>query len=250
MRKASNPKYVTFGPAETIVTFATDRGQLRTNDSGEFFFREMTDGRFTCASPDLERQLIDAGVRAGQPIGITRTLYNRCVTWKVRAIGQVTEMPAPVPASATRKPKAKPSNGLPERLYAQPESAKVALVASSDGQLIAAPVKSEPPAPVFPECEPAVSGTAPKETKAEQPQADSPTLIMRCMVAAVDAAAKATAHGQQIGFPVTFGPGEIERIAVTLYINSAQQPFSGPSGYSKPNGQARSHFNGNAAARA
>src|ERR1700735_3854707 len=66
MRRASNPKYVTFGPTETVVTFATDRGQLRTNDAGEFFFRQMTDGRFTCASPDLERQLITAGVRAGQ----------------------------------------------------------------------------------------------------------------------------------------------------------------------------------------
>lgn len=104
--------------------------------------------------------------------------------------------------------------------------------------------KPDPPAPAFPECEPAVNGTAPAEMKAEQPQTDTPTLIMRCMVAAVDAAAKATAHGQQIGFPVTFGPGEIERIAVTLYINSAQ---SVPPRYGKPNGQARSHFNGNAA---
>jgi hypothetical protein len=265
-RRVSSPKYVKFGPTETVVTFATDRGSLRRNDSGEFFFRELTDGRFTCASPDLERQLIDAGVRAGQPIGITRTLYNRCVTWKVRAIGQVAEMPSPVPASTTRKPKAN-AHELPERLYAKPEFAKVALaahskttgscapenidsetngrvalVASSDGQLIAAPVKSEPPAPVFPECEPAVNGAAP--TEAAQPQADSPTLIMRCMVAAVDAAAKATAHGQQIGFPVAFGPGEIERIAVTLYINSAQPPFAGPPRYSKPNGQARSHYNG------
>jgi hypothetical protein len=222
MRRISNPKYVTFGPAETVVSFATDRGQLRTNDSGEFFFREMTDCRFTCASPELERQLIDAGVRAGQQVAITRTLYNRCVTWKVRTIGQVTEMPSPAPAATTRKPKATPSNGFPEQLYAKPE----------------------PPAPLFPECEPAASGAAPTEPKAEQPRAVSPTLIMRCMVAAVDAAAKATAHGQEIGFPVTFGPGEIERIAVTLYINSAQ---SGPPRYSKPNGQARSHYNGSAA---
>jgi hypothetical protein len=220
MRKISNPKYVTFGPTETVVSFATDRGQLRTNDAGEFFFREMSDGRFTCASPDLERQLIDASVRAGQPIGITRTLYNRCVTWKVRVIGQVAEMPR----TATSNGKSR-ANGLPERLYAKPE----------------------PSAPAFPECEPAAKDTAPTETKADQPQADSPTLIMRCMVAAVDAAAKATTHGQQIGFPVTFGPGEIERIAVTLYINSAQQTFSGPPRYSKPNGQARSHVNGNAA---
>ena len=130
MRRASNPNYVKFGPAELVVSFATDRGQLRTNDAGEFFYREFTDGRFCCASPDLERQLIDSRVRAGQQVGITRTTYNRAVTWRVRSIGQVAQMPPAVHAS-TSKPKVKP-NGLPEQLYAKPE----------------------PPAPVFPECEP------------------------------------------------------------------------------------------------
>jgi hypothetical protein len=217
MRKISNPNYVAFGPIETVVMFATDRGQLRTNDTGDFFFREFTDGRFTCASPDLERQLIDAGVRAGVPVGITRATFNRVVIWKVRIIAPVAEMPRTIPATSMGQAR---TNGLPERLYSKPE----------------------PPAPAFPECEPPAYGTVAPETKVEKTQADSPTLIMRCMVAAVDAAAKATAHGQQIGFPVAFGPGEIERIAVTLYINSAQPPRS-----SKPNGQARSHYNGTVA---
>jgi hypothetical protein len=217
MRRASNPKYVTFGPTETFVTFATDRGQLRTNDAGESFFRDMADGRFTCASPDLERQLIDAGVRAGIPVGITRATFNRTVSWKIRIVAAVSEMPRAVPATNIGQARA---NGFPERLYAKPE----------------------PPVPAFPECEPPANGTVAPEKKIEQTQADSPTLIMRCMVAAVDAAAKATAHGQKIGFPVAFGPGEIERIAVTLYINSAQPPR-----YSKPNGQARSHYNATAA---
>lgn len=109
-----------------------------------------------------------------------------------------------------------------------------------DGQPIAAPVKMEPPAPVFPECEqPAANATAEPTAKA-----DTPTLITRCMVAAVDAAAKATAHGQAIGFPITFGAPEIEAIAVTLYINAQDSR----GGYRKPNNQARSHYqNGNGA---
>ena len=209
MRKASNPKYVTFGPTETVVTFATDRGQLRTNDAGEFFFREMTDGRFTCASPDLERQLKTAGVRAGQPIGITRALYNRSVTWKVRAIGQVAEMPSPVPASTTRKPTAKPSNGLPDQLYAKPE----------------------PPAPVFPECEPSRDG---QPLPNIEPAADG-GLLGRCLCEALNACKVAHAHATAIGLPTTFGPGEIERMAVSVFIERTR---NGSAVERKPAGRA------------
>ncbi len=244
MRKASNPNYVKFGPTEMVVTFTADRGQLRRNDSGEYFLRDIVDGKFTCASPDLERQLIDARVRAGQQVGITRKTYNRCAVWTVRPIGQVTTIAAS-PREATAKPKPK-THDLPERLYAKPGpvlngNGKPSLVASPDGQLVAAPVPPEPPAPAFPECE------QPATAPAEQAKPDSPTLITRCMLAAVDAAAKATAHGQEIGFPVTFGAPEIEAIAVTLYIR-AQDTLGG---YRKPNNKARSHYqNGNAGERA
>jgi hypothetical protein len=222
MRRISNPNYVKFGPAEMFVSFAKDRGDLRTNDSGQFFYRELADGRFTCASPELGRQLIDAGVRAGEQVGITRKTYNRCAIWTVRPIDQVAQMPREVPTTRKAKPTA---HELPERLFAKPEPP------NRDGQPVA-----QAPAPVFPECVPATNGTA----LTEPLKVDSPTLITRCMLAAVDAAAKATAHGQEIGFPVTFGAPEIEAIAVTLYINA-----SGPSGYRMPNNQARSHYNGN-----
>jgi hypothetical protein len=224
MRRINSPNYVKFGPTETVVTFAKDRGELRRNDTGEFFFRELSDGKFTCAAPDLERQLINAGVRAGVPIGITRTMYNRCVTWKVRAIGQVAEIAPAVRPSTTSKPKAKP-NGFPERLYSTPE----------------------PPAHVFPECEPVAAKT--EQPKIEQPKPEGPNLITRCMRAAVEAAADATAHGKAIGYDVAFGAPEIEALAVTLYIR-AQETLGGPSGYRRPNGQARSHYNGNAAQKA
>jgi hypothetical protein len=211
MRRASNPNYVKFGPAETVVMLAKDRGELRTNDSGEFFFRELMDGRFTCASPDLERQLINSGVRAGQQVGITRATYNRAAVWTVRPIGRIAQMPPAVHAS-TSKPKVKP-NGLPEQLYAKPE----------------------PPAPAFPEAEtPATTATA------VQPNPQGPTLITRCMRAAVDAAADATARGHEIGLQVAFGAAEIQALACTLYIQ-ASKTLSSPDGRQvarKPNGHA------------
>jgi hypothetical protein len=194
MRPARNPKYVTFGPKETIVTFTSARGELRTNDSGEFFLRNMADGRFTCASPDLERQLLDAGVRAGMPVGITRNIYNRVAIWKVRIVGRVTQMPArESAANTTSQPKL---NGLPERVYA----------------------KVEPPPPVFPECDPAA---APSTQVATAPAASLPVeggLIWRSLREAIDAAKAGQAHAAAIGFPLTFSSSDIQDLASTIFI--------------------------------
>ena len=227
VRKAKSINYVTFGPTERVVIFATDRGQLRSNDSGQFFFRKFTDGKFTCCSPDLERQLIDSGVRAGQPIGITRALYNRCVTWKVRAIGQLAEMPAPVPSSTTRKPQAKPSSGLPEQLYAKPE----------------------PPAPVWDDVQNATGAngvvqSAPSATGqtngVQHTEAITPAdggLLGRCLVQALDACKVAQAHAATIGMAMTFDSGDIERMAVSLLIERTR---NGSAIERKPAGKAPS----------
>jgi hypothetical protein len=217
MRKSSSPNYVKFGPAELVVTFATDRGQLRTNDAGEFFYREFTDGRFCCASPDLERQLIQAGVRAGQQVGITRTTYNRAVIWRVRSIRQVAQMPRE--ASTTSKPKPI-AHELPAHLYAKPE----------------------PPAPVFPECETPATSTP----KTEQPTPDTvPSLtgegglLGRCLCEALNACKVAHAHADKVGLPVTFGPSEIERMAVSIFIERTRY---GSVAERKPNGTAGSGY--------
>ena len=246
MRRINSPNYVKFGPTETIVTFAKDRGELRRNDTGEFFFRELSDGKFTCAAPDLERQLINAGVRAGVPIGITRTMYNRCVTWKVRAIGQVAEIAPAARPSTTSKPKAKPT-GFPERLYSTPE----------------------PPALVFPECEPAnhpINGGAGLEVNADgqliaaraQPSAlngvphaeagvQTPVaggLLGRCLVEALDACRVAQSHAAAIGMAMTFDSGDVERMAVSIFIERTR---NGSAIERFPASQARSHYNGTAA---
>src|SRR5579863_362545 len=96
-RVVANPNYLTFTMAETICIPKSDRGQLRTNNMGEFFYREfIVEGmeKFACASPELERAVIDAGCRAGQPIGIARIRRkDRTVIWHVRLMGEVAEIP-------------------------------------------------------------------------------------------------------------------------------------------------------------
>ena len=72
----SLPNYVKFSKQETVVTLAEDRGTLKTNTYGEYFLRMFADGRFCCAASDLERKLIDAGLRAGSTVGITCEKYG------------------------------------------------------------------------------------------------------------------------------------------------------------------------------
>jgi hypothetical protein len=196
------------------VVFAYETGRLcskRWPGAEDCYARQTKDGRilFVDAAEEMRLQKM---VRAGQPVILCRektTAGSKYLT--IKSPAPVLKGPLGIVNGRT----------IPDTKYA----------------------KSETPAPVFPDCEPSMNGPAPTEPISKP---DSQTLITRCMVAAVDAAAKATAHGQKIGFPVTFGAPEIEAIAVTLYIR-AQEALGG---YRKPNGQARSHHNGNAAQRA
>jgi hypothetical protein len=216
MRRVTNPNYVTFSPTETVVTLKENRGQLRTNGMGEFFLRSFADGRFTCTSPDLERQLIDLGVCAGMTVGITRAKYGQSVIWKVRRVGETVEMPRE--HKTYPKQLAKSSSSFPEEKYATPV----------------------PPAPALPECD----RTA-EVIKHQEPRSMAPSLIIRCLRAAIDAAADAEAHGENIGFGCKLGAGEIQAIAVTLYIQANKNlEKSGHQSMRKPNDSAVGYVNG------
>jgi hypothetical protein len=215
MRRATNPNYVAFGPTETVVTLKEDRGQLRTNGMGEFFLRSFTDGRFTCTSPELERQLIDLGVCAGMAVGITRAKYGQSVIWKVRRVGETIEMPRQ--HRTYPKQVAKSPSNFPEEKYATPV----------------------PPAPARPECDRTAVVNKPPE-----PSLTAPSLIIRCLRAAIDAAADAEAHGESIGFGCKLGPSEIQAIAVTLYIQANKNLEKSGHGLRKPNVSAVGYVNG------
>lgn len=73
----------------------------------------------------------------------------------------------------------------------------------------------------------------------------APSLIIRCLRAAIDAAADAESHGESIGFGCKLGPGEIQAIAVTLYIQANKNlEKSGLGPMRKPNVSAVGYVNG------
>ena len=186
---------------ETIVAFSHDRGVLKTNTWGDYFFRGTTDNRFCCCSPELERKLIDLGIGAGERVGIRKCTRNRVVIWHVRRMdAPVAEASDSTRFQHTRQP-------IPECKY------------------------SEPPVPVFPEVdEPAparygVSDQAPAQavlpnpaTAGSQHVTASDNLLTRCLCEAVDAVQVAQKYATERGYAVAFGAPEVERIGVSIFI--------------------------------
>lgn len=269
-RKASNPNYVKFTATETVVTFASDRGQLRRNDSGDFFYRGLPDGRFTCIGEDLERKLIDLGYRAGQQVGITRRTYNRVAVWTVRPIAPVhainerhasLDAPAAAPTEINAQPRYAQARGEAASPAPIPEGGKsservVAPVSPEiqpDHSRNAANSKSarvhklpdrvyatkEPPPIAFPECQPPTNAAVTAPGRDGQPAMSPPAdggLLGRCLCEALDACKVAHAHATAIGLPVTFDSGDIERMAVSIFIERTTR--GSVVDRRKPNGSA------------
>jgi hypothetical protein len=195
----SLPNYVKFSKQETVVTLAEDRGTLKTNTYGEYFLRKFTDGRFCCAAPDLERQLIDAGLRAGATVGITCEKYGKSNIWKVRIVAA-----APGPQAVTHKtwPNHPIRRELPPEKYAPSSSAAPPLEEQLQASIDHVDAQRKPPAS---EVGPVTS------------------LLTRCAIAAIDAAAVAEAYAVARGFPLKFREEQVQAWASTLYIGESKQ---------------------------
>lgn len=189
----SNPNYIKFGPQEMIVQFATDRGELKTNENGDYFFRGFADRkRFCCASPELEQRLKEINYHAGEQVGIARLTRNRIVIWRVRLIEPATpEAPRPAPRPVEKRT----PPPIPPAKYAAPPP-----VEWPETQTPAKPARIEAPrlAPVTPG------------------RLDSP--LGRCLCEALDACKIAQEHAAKIGLPTIFGAEQVEKIGVSIFI--------------------------------
>ncbi len=212
---STNGAHVSFTNREVILAFSHDRGVMKSNGYGEYFFRGTTDNRFCCCSPDLERKLIDLGIRAGERVSIRKVTRNRIATWEVKRLD------APV-ATGPQPVKRFPHNGkvvtpsLPAEKYAQP----AAEIASAVPDVSWEDLPSEP-APAAQ----SVAGETPAPEKAVQQTAGSqlitsgePSLLGRCLCEALDACKIAQEHAAKIGLPVVFGPDQIEAMGVSIFI--------------------------------
>lgn len=224
MSGTSNPNYVKFGPTEILARFATDRGELKTNGNGDYFFRGFADGRrFACLNVDLERRLVDLGYRAGDLVGITRQTRNRAAIWVVRlveesaadasgtAVRAAGPIAAPEPANPSRPPA--PTRAIATRPVPIPET------------------KYAPPAPSWAELD-APAAPKPVARAIESRPAEAPLaggikhvsgLLLACLCAAIEAARDAQVYANNNGFPLTFSADQVQDLASTVYIQESKQ---------------------------
>jgi len=229
----NNPNYVKFGPTETVVAFVTDRGELKTNQTGDYFFRAMVDRRFACVSPDLERQIIDLRYRANERIGITRTTRNRMVIWKVRRMDAPAatgseEAARPVAAAAIPSPAPTPCPAAIEPRHAT--NARRAIAAPSS---IPASKYAPPPVawPEMIEVVPAKPTARALESHGVSSASPTPAAgldqvtatLQECMYRAVEVAKRTQLRATELGFPITFSAGDVQDLASTLHIQMSKQ---------------------------
>lgn len=198
-KNGSSPNYVQFGPEEIIVIPQEDRGKLSENDYGPYFLRHWQDSKFSCLSEDCERRLIDCGVRAGVPVGITKMQYGKSAIWKVRVIGGEPSKPQPIRTNGHANGVDHAWNDLPAEKYAQP---------AADAQLEEKLRES-------------VAMVQTEKVKAATPATDSQlNLMARCGCAAVDAALAVQAYAASKGLPLKFNEQSISAWSSTMYINA------------------------------
>ncbi len=215
MSRNGSTNYFKFGPTESIVQFTKDRGTLGTNDWGDYFARDMVDGRFTCVAPELERILADLNYRAGQLVGITRGTRNRAVCWKVRlvdgAAAAIARDPVPPAPRPELVPPARPARApIPESKYATPAPAAVW---EDMTPLLEASLAPKPPA----------RATESRAAADEAAVAHISKVLQSCLCAAIDAAREAQTYATAHGFPLTFSADQVQDLASTLYIQESKK---------------------------
>lgn len=183
------------------VTFSFDAGKLcakRWPGAEDTYARQTTDGRVLFVDPAEEMRLRRA-VRSGQPVILCRE----------KTQGGSRYLTIKMPAPELKGSLAVVRDQIPESKYAAPD--------------------------------PDWSGMAVEltPTVVTQPQA-SPSnrdggLLGRCLVEALDACKVAQAHAAAIGLPTVFGAGEVERMAVSIFIERTR---SGSAIERRPSGRA------------
>lgn len=215
----SSENYIKFGPTPMIVQFGTDRGVWKPQPDkpdGGYFFRSFSDGkRFACLNQDLERRILDLNYRAGEQISIARQTRNRSVMWIVSLLESAPPASSPAPETAVRPaprpaPKRTPPP-LPAAKFAPPPTEwpeTQAVAPNGNGHAQKKPNGTAQPAPAP---MPSVNAGAAKKN-----------FIQQALFDAVDVAKRTQDYAAEQGFHFTFGAEQIQKIAVSLYIQDGK----------------------------
>ncbi len=196
------------------VTFSFDAGKLcakRWPGAEDRYARQTNDGRVLFFDPAEEMRLRKT-VRAGQPVILCREKTqggSRYLTIKTPA-PELKGALAVVPAR------------IPESKYAAPDPNWSGMAVDLTPMVVTQPQAA--------------------------PSAGDGGLLGRCLIEALDACKVAQAHAAAIGLPTVFGAGEVERMAVSIFIERTRNgsvvermPIA-RQGHGKANGAAEGPY--------
>jgi hypothetical protein len=192
------------GQVETVVLKYANGREVNGANGPQFMFT-TADNRIFFLDPDIAYNVEKCATEAGQgvPLTIVKTKGPRnTVNWDVRpAYRSQAASASPTPAPAFHQ--------VSQATTSAPTSLEQALTASI----------------AHVEAKKAAAEATPRAMALEAPAMPEylGNLLAECGIAALNATAKVEEHAGEIGFELQFDQGAIERMAVTLFIETCKR---------------------------
>ncbi len=203
---------------------------------GTQYYRGTTDGRGVYLQPIVERKLLELDIKPGELVSIGKIEVKdgrkKGIQWEVKRVDapgdpsqaiQNTKPPAQNSVASTpQSPKPAATTGIHQRPALSPDKSNMRASPTST-----IPAQSKPNSPSqnsnTDEGPPKKPATQETEVTAAPGRSimhtQMSTMLKGCLLTAIDAARDAQAHATQVGFPLTFGPGEVQAMAISIFIH-------------------------------
>lgn len=198
------------------IAFTHAQGIASEGRFGTQWYRGTTDGRSVYLPQIVENKLIEMDVQPGELVSICKAEVKRgqrrSIEWQARRVDppgdpsvkpQPPQQPVPIQARpVTQQPPAsRPASGAPPARETAPQAVST-IQPKPNGAAIENHTAPAAPAP------------------AERPifQQSMTNMLRSCLCVAIDAAKDAHEYAARKGFPLTFGPDQIEAMGISIFI--------------------------------
>jgi hypothetical protein len=184
---------------------------------GTQYYRQTTDGRTVYLQPFVETRLLDLEVQPGELISICKKEVKdgrkRGIQWDVKRVDPPGDPSQAVTRPSTQNTKPPAQNPAISTPQSSKPAARTITVQPKPNNSSPTPESTTEPAPK----KPPVQETAPVIT-----HTIIGTTLKSCLMAAIDAARDAQQYATAQGFPLVFGPDQVEAMAISLYIQHSK----------------------------
>lgn len=214
-------KFQTNIPEEMAFTY--EDGRETEGRFGTQYYRQTTDGRVVYLQPFVEQRLLEMEIKPGERVQIGKMEVTegrkKGIRWEIKRVdppSDQTSDPAQ-PSHLAKNVPAAPVKTVPKNDQVQSTTPRI-------------PPQRVAPAPAIP-VQNTATAAQPEPSPFEQPLEDpkpvvhtqTSNILRSCLMSAIDAARDAQQYAARVGFPLVFGPQEVQDMAISLYIQMSKQ---------------------------